>query len=182
MIALSQDPALPFDLDTVTVPHYAGMVFPFAPVILLAWTVPLAALVVLSLLAYFAGDPESKGSARAASAVPVAAWLAGAAFLGPVILSQLIGATDDAFPNVIGYVTATEKNPNGEFVVWSQERYGVELTENQTETLRHRKRNYGMGSENVSDVVLVGGREVHGYFDGSAVRLMSGGTELDVKL
>lgn len=181
MIRLAQDPASPFDLDTVTVPHYAGMDVPFAPVILLAWIVPLAALVVLTVLAYFADTPETARPGRAAGAVPFTAWLAGAFFLGPVVLSQLVGGTDDAFPNVIGYVTATEKNPDGEFSTWSRERYGVELTEKQTEALRHRKRNYGTGSENVSNVVLVGDREVHGYFEGSSIRLMSGGTELDVK-
>lgn len=185
MIGLAQDPASPFNLDAVTIPHYVGLDHPLAPLLIFAWMVPL----VVSFGFYFysvgsAGPEDARATAGGYGTS--LALLAAVLLFGPVaaslVNSNSEGRSLDAVPNFAGLAQAKgTADLEGEFTSWAEARYGVKLTGEQAMTLVERKRNYGTGSENISDVTLINGAEAHSFFEGTTIRLMSGETELDVR-
>lgn len=184
MIAMSQNPSLPFDPHHLASAAYPAMSFPLAPVILLAWTIPFVLMIVFGLGSL--SDDEDL-SDRLRVRMWAAAWVTGLLLTGPVLVDNLVrpdgtGHDQDVVPNLPGYVLTTRTDPAGEFADWARQRYGTELTHDQATTLMTKKTYYGGRSDNVSDVVLLDGHEVHGFFDDhSQVRLMGNGVELETK-
>lgn len=184
MIAMAQDPALPFDPNHITAAAYPAMSFPLAPVILLAWVVPFLVTIVLAFLSL---SPESDVAERHSGRMWVAAGVTGLLLMGPVLVNSLVrpegtGHDQDVVPNVVGYVLTTKPDAEGEFTDWARQRYGVELTNDQSSALIRKKVYYGGRTDTVSDVVLLDGHEVHGLFDAQGkIRLMGNGVELEEK-
>ena len=143
MLHLIQDPTGPFNPHTLTESTPPeGAAFP----VILAYVVVSLAAIAVTLIIWFQQRHAEEGSAShqglTDAAVTSAGVTVGIILVAPLAVGMFWILNDEApstSPIIAALSDSPVTDPAGEFVEWADDRYGIELTDDEAGTLRVKR-------------------------------------------